>query len=785
MTKVKQFFCACLLLVDVALTTPACGQQVDTLVSKFDRYRTSSLQEKLFVHVDQTFHLTGEKLWFKIYSVDGSFHRPLNISSVAYVELLDATNAPLLQAKIQLKQGEGGGSLFLPATLTSGNYQLRAYTEWMKNTGVEFFFHQSITVVNPFIKLEVVEKPKSPPPYDVQFFPEGGHWVSGLKSKVAFRATDHFGKGIDFKGAILNEQNDTLAKFRPLKFGIGHFDFIPALDEKYTAVITDLNGRHSSVKLPQVQPAGYVMRLSENERQLEIEITDSNLGNEPVYLFAHARLIKITTEAQQFRRGNAQFIVDKSNIPDGISHFTIFNKDLQPVCERLFFKAPQKKLSISVESQRTYGMREKIKLDLRTRPASHLSLSVYQLDSLTSIPGETILESLWLNADLKGTVESPAYYFSTGGPEQKEATDNLMLTHGWRRFSWLDVLTPAPTIKFKPELHGLVLKGKTVDASGAPRKGIVTYLASPSKTVQFHGAISDENGLLHYDMKNLYGSQKIMIQTDRHRDSTYRIEIETPFSGQFASRTLPPFLLPSSMEAKLLKRSVSMQVQNSYFEEEINKPIKRSTDSIAFYGTADETYNLDDYTRFPIMEEVMREYVPGVLLRKRKDNFYFLVLDKLNKSVFRENSMILLDGVPIFDVNKIMAFDPLKVKKLEVVNRIWYLGPLTLSGIVSYRTYEGDLGGFPLDPQILTFDYEGLQQQLEFYSPRYDQSKDTKRIPDQRSLLYWNPTVTPDGSGNVSLEFYSSDRSGVFQVMVQGIANDGSAGYSTSTFVVK
>ena len=79
-------------------------------------------------------------------------------------------------------------------------------------------------------------------------------------------------------------------------------------------------------------------------------------------------------------------------------------------------------------------------------------------------------------------------------------------------------------------------------------------------------------------------------------------------------------------------------------------------DSVAFFGTPDETYLLDDFTRFPVMEEVMREYVKGVWVRKRKNEFQFLVLDNANKSVFNENPLILLDGVPIFRVNDLQRF---------------------------------------------------------------------------------------------------------------------------------
>ena len=75
-------------------------KQLDTLIGRFDDYRVRVLQEKIYAHLDRTFYLTGETLWFKIYAVDGSFHKPLNVSKVAYVEIMDKGNLSVMQAKI-------------------------------------------------------------------------------------------------------------------------------------------------------------------------------------------------------------------------------------------------------------------------------------------------------------------------------------------------------------------------------------------------------------------------------------------------------------------------------------------------------------------------------------------------------------------------------------------------------------------------------------------------------------------------------------------------------------
>src|SRR6478609_3322308 len=116
-----------LLLLSACCSLNSVAQKagIDTLLKRFDNHRKNALQEKLFVHMDRSYYLTGEILWFKIYNVDGSLHKPLDISKVAYVEILSPENHPVLQTKVTLADGYGDGSIFLPASLGSGNYQVR------------------------------------------------------------------------------------------------------------------------------------------------------------------------------------------------------------------------------------------------------------------------------------------------------------------------------------------------------------------------------------------------------------------------------------------------------------------------------------------------------------------------------------------------------------------------------------------------------------------------------------------------------------------------------------
>jgi hypothetical protein len=183
---------------------------------------------------------------------------------------------------------------------------------------------------------------------------------------------------------------------------------------------------------------------------------------------------------------------------------------------------------------------------------------------------------------------------------------------------------------------------------------------------------------------------------------------------------------------------------------------------------------------------VMREYVPGVLVRKRKDGFHFLVVDRPKHIVLKDNPLTLLDGLPIFDINQIMAFDPLKIRKLEVVANRYFLGQQVYDGVVSYTTYKGDLGGFPLNPHSLIEEYEGLQAPREFYTPRYDtEAQQHSRLPDLRNLLYWNPDVRLASGQPQALDFFSSDQAGRYLVVVQGLTPDGRPGSTSFSFDVK
>lgn len=786
------------LLVFLFLLRPFIGVPqiggIDSIPAAFDRYRTSHVQEKVFAHIDRNSYLAGEILWFKIYNVDASFHRPLELSSVAYVEVLDAESKAVVQAKITLNKGKGNGSLYLPVSLASGNYSFRVYTRWMRNFSPDFFFEENIRIINTLNAQTSIPRAKEKR-YDVQFFPEGGDLLSGVESKVAFRAIDEAGRGVDFRGTVRDDAGGVVSEFRPAQFGIGSFLVTPASGVVYKAVIQFPDGTNATYSLPAVKIAGYRLALKETGDQVVLDIASNGLDQASLFLFAHASNKVEFASRVTLNNGRAEVSIPKDKLHNGISHFTLFDSGYKPVSERLWFKRNAKELRLEASTDyQEYERRKKVVVDIRSLLAgpatvsADMSVAVYHADSLQTGTQAGIDTYLLLSSELKGTVEQPDFYFS-GADEARSALDNLMLTHGWRRFNWDEVLRQG---SFKPRFipetsYHIVPARVTSSATKRPVDGVKGYLSVPGRSVLFYNGTSNSDGRVDFYTRGLNGLQTLVVQTNSADTALYSIDLVSPFSDKRSEGISAPLSLSSLPLNTLLINSINMQALNIYFKERLNRFVKPAVDTVPFYGQAREKYLLDDYTRFPTVEEVLREYVLSVGVRRRSGKPTMQVYSgEVNKGFLEESPLVLMDGVPMFSRVKFFSYDPLKIESVEVLPKKYFYGQDVYGGLIRFSTYKANLDGMELDPDASIIDYEGLQQVREFYSPRYDsQDELDSRLPDFRNLLFWKPDVETGSDGKTQFSFYTSDRPGIYRGVIQGITEKGQAGKYTFEFKVK
>jgi hypothetical protein len=748
-------------------------------------------QEKIFLHNDKDFYIVGEILWFKAYLINGITHKPTEASKVGYIELLDSKNTPVLQAKISLEKENSEGSFYLPATLNTGYYKLRAYTNWMKNFGVEGFFEKIVTIVNPFNTIPA--SPQAKASFYIDFFPEGGNLVNNLENKVAFKVNDQYGKGVQGYGFILNEKSDTLLRFESHKFGMGHFFITPLSQERYTAVYLLPDGSVISKALPQAYSQGHVLSVSNAmNNQLKIKVQQVGHSGEAVYFLAHNQQVIKIAENLTLDQDSSIFCIDKNKLGDGIVQLTLFDAQQQPVCERLIFNHPTQLLTINASSEAAlYGQRELVKLNIQTKdkasnPTSGtLSLSVFQTDSLQLANQSTIVSYLWLSSNLGGIIEHPEYYFNRE-TQDDEAMENLLLTHGWRRFRLKDVLSgKMERLEYDAELTGHIISGQVLhQQSKRAIPNVSVNLSIPGPDIKFYTINSDKNGLIYFTVPDFYNTKDIIVQS--RPGDRYLIDIFSPFFDTYSTTQLPTYSFEQSKNNFLTKHSIGVQVQKIFAKEYLSRFSTTATKTVPFYGKSLRTYLLDDYTRFPTMEEVLREYVTEINVRKREGKPEIALTGLPEKQPTKLHPLILMDGVPVSNQEKLFSFDPLKVKKIDVAIGKYVTDDTTFNGIASFTTFKGDLNGQQLDPNTLIQNYESLQSKREFYSPTYETEEQRKsRIPDFRNVLFWAPTIYTSSSGQALTSFYTSDQKGKYIAIIQGITADGKAGSATLSFDVK
>ena len=791
-------------LVMLSLQVAGQNKALSFLQNSVENYTKNNLQEKLYVHTDKNFYVANEICWFKIYNVDAIFNKPLNLSKVAYLELIDNNNKAVWQEKIALNEGSGKGSILIPTSIATGNYTLRAYTNWMKNFNEDFFFEKKISILNPSLTQENNYTP-SKENYSIQIFPEGGNLVAGQLAKVAFKIVNQFGKGVQAKGSLINGKGDTITKCTTSSLGIGSmgmgsFTFTPQANQGYSLSLTTNDDKIINQKLPNVFEKGYTLSLgnsaSDRSSTININIAGIQLENTNVYLLVHARGIVSHTIAGQIKNGSCTLAIEKSTLNEGINIFTLFNQAQEPVCERLYFSYPKNVLETSLELESPIlEKRRKVNLQIATKQtnngfaAANLSMAVYKIDSIQTLDENNIQNYIWLSSDLTGNIENPASYFQNNDSNALLAMDELMLVNGWRRFKWENVLSIAtPSFKYLPEYAGSIITGKMVQkGSTTPVKDISGFISMPSKNTLFKAAISDENGNIKFEFPQLYNDGQLILQADSSKYNAHKIEIDNPFYiSKNNSQIIEPIMLPKLNKEMVQQLNSNIEIQNHFKADNFNHFIAPTIDTNAFYYKPDYTYYLDLYARFTTMEEVIREYVTPLTLTKNEGRFQLAVYDDQNKRFFDKAPLVLLDGVPILNMDKFIEYDPLKIRKLEVVSRTYFSCNMAFNGIANFITYNGKMEGYELDPRATLIDYKGLQLQREFLAPVYEnQNQIDNRSPDFRHLLNWSANINTTSQGKINTAFYTSDVPGKYAIIVQGISKQGQPIYKQTTFTVK
>lgn len=119
---------------------------LDKLITNLQRWTDSIPQEKVYLHMDKPYYALGDTIWFKGYLTIGARHQLSKLSGAVYVELINERDSLLQQLKLPVTSGMVMGNFILKDDYPQGSYRLRAYTQWMRNAGEEYFYDHTFLV---------------------------------------------------------------------------------------------------------------------------------------------------------------------------------------------------------------------------------------------------------------------------------------------------------------------------------------------------------------------------------------------------------------------------------------------------------------------------------------------------------------------------------------------------------------------------------------------------------------------------------------------------------------
>jgi len=644
------------------------------------------------------------------------------------------------------------------------------------------------------------------PNRDVQFFPEGGQLIAGVPSKVAVKAIKADGLGTDIKGTVTDNDGKTVATFTSQHLGMGVFTMQPEAGKSYKANVTFPDGTQGNYELPRVQASGITLSVTSSDPE---NINVKIFANDQYFQANQGKNFYIIAQTGGFIKYAAQTplqkqiynaIIPKNKFQSGILQITLFASTGTPVSERLIFIHRDDLLHLNITTdKKLYSRRQPVKMTVNAKNGAvpdEANLSISVIDESKVPVNEdaetTILSSLLLTSDLKGYIEQPNYYFRHNDDKTAADLDALMLTQGYRRFSYRDLLRGKyPQLSLMPE-QGIQITGTLRNRTGLPIfKGNVRLLV-PDKNISMQ-TITNAEGQFKFDNVMINDSTKVVINA---RDNVNANNLMLMVDGaRYPSLTRINTLPDEQLNIDSTMRPYldnSKRIYNS--THQLKEVVIKSApapkrlghlDQPALTGLSPDPDHVLDGDRFKGCNNFVSCLQSMALgLTYIDDNFY---VTRDYNAGNRSPMEVYADGLQV-DMNYLLSVVPSEVESVEIFFKDGLSGINRRDGtngvlvinkkkIPKSNMKLADLQKLIPPPYIAEFMPKGYTIAKEFYSPKYLPNKPNGIGIDLRSTIYWNPKVITDKTtGNAILQYYNADGQGSYRAVVEGIDKDGNIG---------
>lgn len=762
--------------------------------------------KKLYLHTDRNDYFQKDTIWFKAYYLIGQSHQPASGVYTMYTQLIDEAGDIIENAIWPISDGGAMGYLAIPDSLKQGEYLLRAYTDLQMQFGEDAYFHKTIKISKAYSSDQTqIASATGQGKIDVAFLPEGGELLANNNNIVGFAALDHQGQPILIQGKIIDEGGNEITSFNSTYQGLGKLVFNPKKGEKYMAVIDQYPD--FQYEFQKIKEHGIKLefgRVTDDELHFRIRSnTKMYLGSIFYFVIMNKGNI-IFNQKFTYAEQILQIKVEQEVLPGGVNRFILLDKNLQPISERLYFSDNFEVNPINIGFDKSnYDTRSLVKLELsdtlrdRKNDFSNVSLAIVDKVAIQNDePDFDIRSWLLIDSELKGQIRHPSAFFKDDElVSSKEKLDLLMLTHGWSRYSWNEIIEIESESNLD-EPEGITLNGKLERYFGKKGRGKTDLeMRIFNKGVFINDKLkSDADGLFTFKDLVFIDTAYLYIEAvNKNKKAVGEVRIDSIFQLEFE---ISNDYLPS--HKTFADISTSFRSKQYYNEKEIWE-----------FEIASGTVLLDEVVvqgkKIVVDDGHFRIYTkPSNSLKVSVADYgYFNVLDYLKGRVAGVNvvgnqvyiwgpssfsyvpPLFLLDGYAIEQGN-LLSIPMESIDVVEVLKgaEAAIYGSRAANGVISVFTKKGiDVYEDYYTPGVLALQIKGYEPYKEFYSPKYTADAINSERPDHRITLYWNPDVILQ-DGTATMSFYTSDDIGEYKVLVEGITASGKPCLGTAEFFV-
>jgi len=772
-----------------------------SLVSYFKKYP----QEKVFVHTNQDVFSGGQTIWYKIYAA--AYGRPDALSSIIYVRLTDTAGNLIVQNKLRLVDGRAHGNIAIDPGLKSGWYKLSAFTSWMMNFGPEAYYKQKIYIHNSSdAGYRATSGESNEKRYHIDFYPEGGDLVAGNLTNVAFKAFSDDGMPAPVEGEIKDNTRKTIARLITLHDGMGEFEMEPLAGNSYSATIKFPDGSTQEVKLPEPKTTGISLQVNQglNTIQLKLAFADPQDKSENCILAAFQNSGLVTTFPLQLLRGINEFQLPKSGFKTGILRLTLFNEKGLPQAERILFinkhdlnVSPLKADTLSFLPHASNSFSTIIK-DRDGNPLKgNFSVAVTDGDAFNVSTSQNIFSALLLSPELKGEIYNPGYYFQNESDSLARQLDLVMLSNGWRHFSWQKVLNNERYPLHYPVEQSPYIAGEIAGYKKLPLKGdqfkikLMIVNQDSSKFVGY--IIPDTAGRFIIKDFNHAGVSDIYLETQDRKKHIKKLPIKlfptlddslkrtkaNPFREQEVPELTGYYISHGQSDEKYGLSENSIMLKTVSVKEKKTSPTdKLIAEHVSQKYTSEREFTLD-LVNNPTVNIGLIDYIRGKFA-----NLQVLGDNTKAQFIYRGgNSLMRADSVPYCYLDEMpVMFESVKDISLNEVAMIRFMPPPVwfapfngggIGALMIYTRKASDevrriAGMSDFDHYM----FNGFSITREFAPPDYNRLKQAGLI-DDRMTLYWNHDIETDNNGVLKFRFNNSDIAKKYNVIIQGMDAQG------------